>query len=55
MIEPPRQFVGRRILEIDNDVFAAAELIVGKVLTGLVRQTFIFDFRRSINVRPVET
>ena len=55
MIEPPRQFVGSAILEIDNCVFTAAKLFFADVLAGFVCQAFKFDLGGGIDVTLIKT
>ena len=54
MIEPPRQLVGGRVLEVDNNIVAGPEKIFTDVLAGLVGQALVFDFRSRIDVSFVK-
>src|SRR5262245_36048076 len=54
MIEPPGQLVGSAVFEIDNDVLLAAEEILIDALARLVRQAFVFNIRRGINLAAIK-
>jgi len=55
MIEPPGQFVRGAVFEIHNDVFIRTEKILADLLSGLVRQTFVFDDRAGIKMSLIKT
>ena len=55
VVEPPGEFLGGAIFEINDDVLGIAELVFGDVLARLVGQTFVFDFRFGVDVRPIKT
>jgi len=54
VVEPPCEFVGCGILEIDDDVLARAELIFADVLAGFVRQALVLDLCIRVDMRPVK-
>src|SRR5581483_2763787 len=55
MIEPPRQFFGGRILEIDDGVLIAIEHVsVEEYVTGPMQETAVRYFSRGMNSLLVE-
>jgi len=55
VIEPPRDARRCRILEIDNGVFVAGEVIFVEERTGAVNQTHVFEFCALADALAVET
>ena len=54
VVEPPGEFIGGAIFEINDDILGNAELVFGDVLPRLVGQPFVFDFRFGVDVRPIK-
>jgi len=54
VVEPPRQFARSGVFEIDDNIFLGTEKIIADRLTRFVRQPFVFDLRRRIDVCAIE-
>src|SRR5215470_17343500 len=57
MIEPPRQFWRRRVLEIDNRIFIAVEHVFVEKIAGPVQQTAVVHLSLLIDsfvIKPGE-
>jgi hypothetical protein len=54
MVEPPVEFLGRRILEVNDGVLVAVEHLFVKERAGAVQERRVINVRAIVDLRAVE-